>query len=180
MRAIPSEVLDADKKHRVDLRKLPFVTIDGEDARDFDDAVYCEPKKSGGWRLYVAIADVSHYVQPQSPLDREAQERGNSVYFPDFVVPMLPESLSNGLCSLNPEVDRLCMVCEMTISDAGKVSGYKFYEGVIYSHARLTYTQVGQALAERDAPTGLGSKIKRGFEKAGRCQGGSERYAQED
>jgi ribonuclease R len=163
--AISSEVEEADKKHRVDLRKLPFVTIDGEDARDFDDAVYCEPKKSGGWRLYVAIADVSHYVQPQSPLDREAQERGNSVYFPDFVVPMLPESLSNGLCSLNPEVDRLCMVCEMTISDAGKVSGYKFYEGIIYSHARLTYTQVGQALAERDAPTGIASKIKRGLKK---------------
>lgn len=163
--AIAAEVLEEDKKHRVDLRKLPFVTIDGEDARDFDDAVYCERKKSGGWRLYVAIADVSHYVTPESPLDREAQERGNSVYFPDFVVPMLPESLSNGLCSLNPKVDRLCMVCEMTISEAGKVSGYKFYEGIIYSHARLTYTQVGQALAERDAPTGIASKIKSGLKK---------------
>lgn len=163
--AIPAEVTEADKEHRVDLRKLPFVTIDGEDARDFDDAVYCEKKKSGGWRLYVAIADVSHYVTPDSPLDREAQERGTSVYFPDFVVPMLPESLSNGLCSLNPKVDRLCMVCEMTISEAGKISGYKFYEGIIHSHARLTYTQVGQALAESTEPAGIGSRIKRGLKK---------------
>jgi len=140
------EVADADKVHRIDLRSLPFVTIDGEDARDFDDAVYCEPKRSGGWRLFVAIADVSHYVQPDSALDREAQLRGNSVYFPDFVVPMLPEVLSNGLCSLNPKVDRLCMVCEMTISGAGRISGYTFYEAVMYSHARLTYNQVGQVL----------------------------------
>lgn len=146
--SLPAEVDDADKHHRVDLRDYPFVTIDGEDARDFDDAVYCERKKSGGWRLYVAIADVSHYVTVGSALDHEAQVRGNSVYFPDFVVPMLPEALSNGLCSLNPKVDRLCMVCEMTISEAGRVSGYTFYEGVIHSHARLTYTQVGQALAE--------------------------------
>ncbi|GAB1257835.1 ribonuclease R [Aurantivibrio plasticivorans] len=150
---LPSEVDEADKKHRVDLRKLPFVTIDGEDARDFDDAVYCERKKSGGkpsgWRLWVAIADVSHYVNIDSPLDREAQLRSTSVYFPDYVIPMLPEALSNGLCSLNPEVDRLTMVCEMTISEAGKVSGYKFYEGLIHSHARLTYTKVGQMLEER-------------------------------
>lgn len=147
---IPEEVEEADKTHRVDLRELPFVTIDGEDARDFDDAVYCTTKKSGGWRLYVAIADVSHYVAVNSALDTEAISRGNSVYFPDYVVPMLPEALSNGLCSLNPQVDRLCMVCEMTISAAGKLSGYKFYEGIIHSHARLTYTQVGKVIEERD------------------------------
>jgi ribonuclease R len=147
--SLPDKVDDLDKRKRVDLRKLPFVTIDGEDARDFDDAVYAESKKSGGWRLYVAIADVSHYVAPGSALDVEAVNRGNSVYFPDFVVPMLPEALSNGLCSLNPKVDRLVMVCEMTVSAAGKVSGYKFYEGVIHSHERLTYTKVGQMIAER-------------------------------
>lgn len=147
--ALPDEVDDLDKRKRVDLRKLPFVTIDGEDARDFDDAVYAETKKSGGWRLYVAIADVSHYVAPGSALDTEAINRGNSVYFPDFVVPMLPEALSNGLCSLNPKVDRLVMVCEMTVSAAGKVSGYKFFEGVIHSHERLTYTKVGQMIAEQ-------------------------------
>ena len=146
-RQLAAEVSAEDKLNRIDLRKLPFVTIDGEDARDFDDAVYCEAKKGGGWRLYVAIADVSHYVGVDSSLDREAQTRGNSVYFPDFVVPMLPEALSNGLCSLNPKVDRLAMVCEMTVSTAGRVSGYQFYEAVIYSHARLTYTQVGDALA---------------------------------
>lgn len=139
-------VEESDTKNRIDLRDLPFVTIDGEDARDFDDAVYCEPKKSGGWRLFVAIADVSHYVAPNSPLDKEAIERGNSVYFPDFVVPMLPEALSNGLCSLNPHVDRLCMVCEMTISRSGRISGYQFYESVMHSKARLTYTQVGHML----------------------------------
>ncbi|WP_075186626.1 ribonuclease R [Teredinibacter haidensis] len=147
-----AEVAEADKVNRIDLRKLPFVTIDGEDARDFDDAVYCETKRSGGWRLYVAIADVSHYVQPGSALDREAQQRGNSVYFPDFVVPMLPEVLSNGLCSLNPKIDRLCMVCEMTISASGRISGYQFYEAVMHSHARLTYTQVGQVLEDQGSP----------------------------
>lgn len=147
---LPKTVSARDKKNRFDLRHLPLVTIDGEDARDFDDAVYCEPKKAGGWRLYVAIADVSHYVKPNAALDNEAILRGNSVYFPDYVVPMLPEALSNGLCSLNPEVDRLCMVCEMTISVSGKVSGYKFYEAVMHSHARLTYNQVGQAIEERD------------------------------
>jgi ribonuclease R len=136
----------SDKENRIDCRKLPFVTIDGEDARDFDDAVFCEAKKSGGWRLYVAIADVSHYVTINSALDDEAQVRSTSVYFPDFVLPMLPEALSNGLCSLNPKVDRLAMVCEMTVSAAGKVSGYQFYESVIYSHARLTYTKVGEML----------------------------------
>ncbi len=137
------EVREEDKQNRFDLRKLPFVTIDGEDAKDFDDAVYCEKKTFGGWRLWVAIADVSYYVRPDSPLDREAVKRGNSVYFPEFVVPMLPELLSNGLCSLNPNVDRLAMVCEMTVSRAGKLSGYKFYEAVINSKARLTYTKVG-------------------------------------
>ncbi|CAH0524477.1 ribonuclease R [Vibrio hippocampi] len=134
------------KQGRVDLRDLPLVTIDGEDARDFDDAVYCERKKSGGWRLWVAIADVSYYVRPDTALDKEAIQRGNSVYFPSQVVPMLPEVLSNGLCSLNPQVDRLCMVCEMTISDTGKLSGYKHYEAVMNSHARLTYNKVHDIL----------------------------------
>ncbi|MGD8111480.1 ribonuclease R [Vibrio sp. TRT 17S01] len=144
------EVPEEAKVGRVDLRALPLVTIDGEDARDFDDAVYCEAKKSGGWRLWVAIADVSYYVRPDSALDKEAINRGNSVYFPSQVVPMLPEVLSNGLCSLNPQVDRLCMVCEMTISDSGKLSGYKHYEAVMNSHARLTYNKVN-AILEGDA-----------------------------
>ncbi|MGB1239074.1 MAG: ribonuclease R, partial [Pseudomonadales bacterium] len=144
--SIAPEVSEQAKLGRVDLRQLPLVTIDGEDAKDFDDAVYAERKKSGGWRLWVAIADVSHYVSPQSALDIEAHKRGNSVYFPEFVVPMLPELLSNGLCSLKPKVDRLAMVCEMTISAAGRLSGYKFYEAVINSHARLTYTKVGKML----------------------------------
>ena len=152
--AMGSEVADADKLHRQDLRKLPFVTIDGEDARDFDDAVYCEARKSGGWRLFVAIADVSHYVMPDSPLDQEAQERGTSVYFPGHVVPMLPEALSNGLCSLNPHVDRLVMVCEMTINSAGKMTAYTFSEGIIHSHARLTYTQVGALLTAPQSEPG--------------------------
>lgn len=143
---LSAEPLEEDKHHRIDLRKLPFVTIDGEDARDFDDAVYCEAKKSGGWRLWVAIADVSHYVKVDSALDQEAKLRGNSVYFPEQVVPMLPEALSNGLCSLKPAVDRLCMVCEMTISASGKVSGAYFYEGVMHSHARLTYNKVAAIL----------------------------------
>ncbi|ARN74384.1 ribonuclease R [Oceanicoccus sagamiensis] len=148
--ALSAEPLEEDKLNRVDLRKLPFVTIDGEDARDFDDAVYCESKLLGGWRLWVAIADVSHYVQVGSALDQEATLRGNSVYFPEQVVPMLPEALSNGLCSLKPKVDRLCMVCEMTISKAGKISGYKFYEGVMHSHARLTYNKVGAILDKKN------------------------------
>lgn len=144
------EVREEDKQNRVDLRDLPFVTIDGEDAKDFDDAVYCEKKTFGGWRLWVAIADVSYYVRPDSALDQEAVKRGNSVYFPEFVVPMLPELLSNGLCSLNPKVDRLAMVCEMTVSRAGKLSGYKFYEAVINSKARLTYTKVGAMLDQEN------------------------------
>lgn len=156
---LPEQVDEQDKLARVDVRHLPFVTIDGEDARDFDDAVYCEPKKSGGWRLFVAIADVSHYVKVGSALDKEAIVRGTSVYFPDYVVPMLPEALSNGLCSLNPHVDRLCMVCEMTISSVGKISGYKFYEGVMHSHARLTYSQVGDALAGDIDGRSTGRKI---------------------
>ncbi len=143
---MPNTVGAQDTRDRVDLRDLPFVTIDGEDARDFDDAVYCEPKKSGGWRLFVAIADVAHYVEAGSPLDRSAFDRGTSVYFPQYVVPMLPEKLSNGLCSLNPRVDRLALVCEMTVSSRGKVSGYRFYEAVINSRARLTYTQVARAI----------------------------------
>jgi ribonuclease R len=148
---LEAEPLAADKQHRIDLRKLPFVTIDGEDARDFDDAVYCEERK-GGWRLWVAIADVSHYVRPGSALDQEAALRGNSVYFPARVVPMLPEALSNGLCSLKPAVDRLAMVCEMELSAAGVLAKYRFYEAVIHSHARLTYTQVGEVLEQGSHP----------------------------
>ncbi|MBD1557374.1 ribonuclease R [Vibrio sp. S9_S30] len=155
---LTEHVPEEAKKGRVDLRELPLVTIDGEDARDFDDAVYCEAKRSGGWRLWVAIADVSYYVRPNTALDKEAINRGNSVYFPSQVVPMLPEVLSNGLCSLNPQVDRLCMVCEMTISASGKLSGYQHYEAVMNSHARLTYNKVGaildgdEALRERYKP----------------------------
>ncbi len=137
---------DGDKVGRVDLRGKAFITIDGEDARDFDDAVYCQ-REGRGFRLWVAIADVSHYVAVDSALDKEAIERGNSVYFPERVVPMFPEVLSNGLCSLKPKVDRLAMVCEMQINDRGELLDYQFYEGLIYSHARLTYTQVGEVLA---------------------------------
>jgi ribonuclease R len=145
---LEAEPREEDKLHRVDLRDLPFVTIDGEDARDFDDAVYCEKHSGGGWRLWVAIADVSHYVRPGSALDEEAAVRGNSVYFPERVVPMLPEALSNGLCSLKPQVDRLAMVCEMELSAAGILKKYHFFEGLIHSHARLTYTQVGEVLEQ--------------------------------
>ena len=144
--SISDEVEESAKLPRKDLRALPLVTIDGDDARDFDDAVYCEPKKSGGWRLWVAIADVSYYVRHGSALDDEAISRGNSVYFPSQVIPMLPEKLSNGLCSLNPDVDRLCMVCEMTVSAAGKLSGSKFYPAVMRSHARFTYSKVAKIL----------------------------------
>lgn len=142
---IKEEVAAKDKKKRVDLTKLPFVTIDGEDARDFDDAVYAATTKQG-WTLYVAIADVSHYVKIGSALDAEAENRGTSVYFPEQVIPMLPEVLSNGLCSLNPLVDRLAMVCEMNINKKGEMTDYFFYEGVIHSHARLTYHKVSQLL----------------------------------
>ena len=133
---------------RLDLRDLPLVTIDGEDARDFDDAVYAE-RDGRGFRLIVAIADVAHYVQPGSALDAEAAKRGNSVYFPQHVIPMLPEALSNGLCSLNPRVDRLCMVCEMHIGPQGEIRNYRFREGVMRSHARLTYTQVAAMLVDK-------------------------------
>jgi len=137
-----------DHAGREDLRELPLVTIDGEDARDFDDAVYAEATRNG-YRLVVAIADVSHYVQPGSALDQEARERATSVYFPNRVLPMLPEQLSNHLCSLMPEVDRLCMVCDMTVARSGKVSRSRFYPAVMRSQARLTYTRVAQALVER-------------------------------
>lgn len=139
------EVPEEAKSGRVDLRSLPLVTIDGEDARDFDDAVHCR-REQDGWRLWVAIADVSYYVRLRSALDTEARNRGNSVYFPNRVVPMLPEILSNGLCSLNPQVDRLCMVCEIKLSDKGVMKDYQFYEAVMNSHARLTYTKVARIL----------------------------------
>lgn len=135
-----------DRKDRVDLRDLPLITIDGEDARDFDDAVFAEKRAGGGYRVVIAIADVSHYVKVGKPLDDEAQERGTSVYFPHYVLPMLPEALSNGLCSLNPQVDRLCMVCDLTLSRAGRVTGYEFYPAVMHSKARLTYNQVADYL----------------------------------
>ncbi len=148
-KAISPVVSPEDWAGREDIRNLPLVTIDGETARDFDDAVYCAPEK-GGYRLVVAIADVSHYVQTNDALDREAISRGNSVYFPRRVIPMLPEELSNGLCSLNPKVDRLCMVCDMHISNKGEIGKYRFYPSVMYSHARLTYNQVAEMLGQPD------------------------------
>ncbi|MWQ07783.1 ribonuclease R [Glaesserella parasuis] len=150
VRQFSEEVPEEAKIGRVDLRDLPLVTIDGESARDFDDAVFCQ-KESNGWRLWVAIADVSYYVRPKTALDLEAQQRGNSVYFPNRVIPMLPEVLSNGLCSLNPQVDRLCLVAEMAVSESGKLLGYKFYEAVMNSHARLTYTKVWNILEGDEA-----------------------------
>ncbi len=143
---LPDAVRKSDLKGREDLRQMPLVTIDGETAKDFDDAVYAEPLPGGGHRLVVAIADVSHYVRPKDALDQTAYERGNSVYFPRRVIPMLPEALSNGLCSLNPAVDRLCMVCDMHISEQGEIRKYKFYPAVMHSHARLTYTEVAAIL----------------------------------
>ncbi len=145
-----AEVPEEAKANRVDLRDMPLVTIDGEDARDFDDAVYCEPL-GDGWRLVVAIADVSAYVEPGTPLDEEARARGTSVYFPKQVIPMLPEVLSNGLCSINPNVDRLCMACEMTLDHNGKLLEYRFLEAVMRSHARLTYNEVAKIVVDRDA-----------------------------
>ncbi len=147
-----AEVTEADMRDREDLRDLPFVTIDGEDAKDFDDAVYCVPEEDG-WRLFVAIADVSYYVRPNSALDKEALNRGNSVYFPGRVIPMLPEALSNHLCSLNPLVPRLSMVCEMLISKTGEVKHYRFCEAVIQSKARLTYKIVHDMIEQKDAAT---------------------------
>jgi ribonuclease R len=148
---IAPEVPESAKREpgRVDLRAVPLVTIDGEDARDFDDAVYCE-RDGKGWKLLVAIADVSYYVRPGMALDREAYQRGNSVYFPRNVIPMLPEALSNGLCSINPHVDRLCMVCEAHIGPTGAIKNYRFFEGVMNSKARLTYTKVAAMLVDRD------------------------------
>ncbi|MDW5378722.1 ribonuclease R [Halomonas sp. HP20-15] len=149
--SMSAEVAEEDKHHRIDLRDVPLVTIDDESAKDFDDAVCAWKTKSGSWKLLVAIADVSHYVRPGSALDQEAISRGNSVYFPGQVVPMLPELLSNGLCSLNPDVDRLALVCEMNISQSGAISRYRFYEGVFRSHARLTYNKVAAILDGEDA-----------------------------
>ena len=143
--SIPKLVQAADYKGRIDLREMPLITIDGETARDFDDAVYAEPQGKG-WRLVVAIADVSFYVKPDDALDKEAFERGNSVYFPRRVIPMLPEALSNGLCSLNPDVERLCMICDMQIDALGIVNSYKFYPSVMRSKARMTYTKVADML----------------------------------
>jgi ribonuclease R len=148
---VEPQVTAAEREGRVDLRSLPLVTIDGADARDFDDAVFAEPKRGGGYRLVVAIADVSHYVKVGSALDKEAYERSTSTYFPGFVVPMLPETLSNGICSLNPKVERLCMVCDMVINEEGEVVRSKFYNAVMRSHARLTYDRVWQAIGLNDA-----------------------------
>jgi len=154
---IPKLVQPADYKGRIDLREMPLITIDGETARDFDDAVYAElvssDKPSLGWRLVVAIADVSFYVKPDDALDKEAFERGNSVYFPRRVIPMLPEALSNGLCSLNPDVERLCMVCDMELDTAGIVQKYRFYPSVMRSKARMTYTKVAEMLQNPDGDT---------------------------
>jgi ribonuclease R len=144
------EVKEDSLEGREDLRHLPFVTIDGDDAKDFDDAVYCIPRENDGWTLYVAIADVSHYVKPGSALDKEAEKRGNSVYFPGRVIPMLPETLSNNLCSLIPNADRLAMVCEMTIHPTGRIMKYRFTEAVFRSHARLTYNQVHAMMEKND------------------------------
>ncbi|MCX7103317.1 MAG: ribonuclease R [Methylobacter sp.] len=149
IKPLQKEVPEAAKQDRVDLRATPLVTIDGEDARDFDDAVYCH-KTPKGWKLLVAIADVSHYVQINSALDKEAQKRSTSVYFPEQVIPMLPEILSNGLCSLNPKVDRLCMVCELFIDEQGKVVRSRFFDAVMSSHARLTYNEVAAMLVDGD------------------------------
>lgn len=149
IKAFSEEVPEQAKENRVDLRTTPLVTIDGEDARDFDDAVFCK-KTSKGWKLLVAIADVSHYVQVNTALDQEAKNRSTSVYFPEKVIPMLPEILSNGLCSLNPHVDRLCMVCELQIDMQGEVLRSRFFEGVMRSHARLTYTEVAKVLVDND------------------------------
>lgn len=148
----PANVTSQEKVNRLDLRHLPFVTIDGENAKDFDDAVYCERLSHRNYKLYVAIADVSHYVKPGSAIDEEAYERGNSIYFPQQVIPMLPEKLSNQLCSLKPKVDRLCMVSEIVISSKGIIKSYQFHEGVIRSQARLTYTLVNELLTT-DNPT---------------------------
>ena len=166
-RTLPDKVRPLDKKQRVDLTDVSLVTIDGEDARDFDDAVYCEPTKIGkgktaekGWRLLVAIADVSHYVENGSAIDIDAYDRATSVYFPRRVIPMLPEKLSNGLCSLNPEVERLCMVCDMVVTEEGEVSAYQFYPAVMWSHARFTYNEVAAILANTNGPEAIKRKTR--------------------
>jgi ribonuclease R len=166
-RALPDKVRPQDKNRRVDLTDVSLVTIDGEDARDFDDAVYCEPAQIGkgkastkGWRLLVAIADVSHYVETGSAIDIDAYDRATSVYFPRRVIPMLPEKLSNGLCSLNPEVERLCMVCDMVVTEDGEVSAYQFYPAVMWSHARFTYNEVAAILANTQGPEALKRKAR--------------------
>jgi len=156
--SLPDKIRAIDRKHRIDLTDVALVTIDGEDARDFDDAVYCEPAKIGrvkapnGWRLIVAIADVSHYVKPGEPIDADAYERATSVYFPRRVIPMLPEKLSNGLCSLNPNEDRLAMVCDMLVTAAGEINAYQFFPAVICSQARFTYNEVAAILANTRGP----------------------------
>jgi ribonuclease R len=159
---LPDRIRPVDRRHRIDLTDVPLVTIDGEDARDFDDAVYAEPVKTGrgksafnGYRLIVAIADVSHYVKPGEPLDEDAYERATSVYFPRRVIPMLPEKLSNGLCSLNPDEDRLAMVCDMLVTAEGDIHAYQFFPGVMRSHARLTYTEVAAVLANTRGPEAM-------------------------
>ena len=163
---------------RTELRDVDLITIDGADARDFDDAVFCK-KTESGWRLLVAIADVAHYVSVGSALDKEAIVRGTSVYFPDRVVPMLPEVLSNGLCSLNPKVDRLCMVCDMRVSSGGKVTKSNFFEGVMKSKARLTYSQVGDFLsgASKTSRTaraaGVGARAARLYKAFAKARGTS-------
>lgn len=150
--AIPKTVQPSDYQDRIDLRELPLITIDGETARDFDDAVYAEPQ-GAGWRLVVAIADVSFYVKPDDALDKDAIDRGNSIYFPRRVIPMLPEALSNGLCSLNPDVERLCMVCDMQVDATGVVGKYTFYPSVMLSKARMTYTKVSDMLENPQGET---------------------------
>ena len=164
-RTLPDSVRDQDSANRIDLTDIPLVTIDGEDARDFDDAVYCEPYAKGrgknavkGWRLLVAIADVSHYVETGSAIDVDAYDRATSVYFPRRVIPMLPEKLSNGLCSLNPEVQRLCMVCDMVVSQEGEVTAYQFYPALMWSHARFTYTEVAAILGNTKGPKAMKRK----------------------
>ncbi len=168
-RTLPDKVLPHDKVDRIDLTDVPLVTIDGEDARDFDDAVYCEPATKGrgksgvkGWRLLVAIADVSHYVETGSAIDIDAYDRATSVYFPRRVIPMLPEKLSNGLCSLNPEVERLCMVCDMFVTADGEVNAYQFYPAVMWSHARFTYTEVAAILGNTRGPEAIKRKDRVG------------------
>ena len=162
-RELPDKVRPQDSKDRIDLTDISLVTIDGEDARDFDDAVYCEPAKIGkakAWRLLVAIADVSNYVSTGSAIDIDAYDRATSVYFPRRVIPMLPEKLSNGLCSLNPEVERLCMVCDMLITAKGEIHAYQFYPAVMYSHARFTYTEVAAILANTRGPEAIKRKAR--------------------